>query len=168
MVELIMVIVLMGILGAVGVTRYFDRKTFDASEFIDQAKSMLRYAQKTAVAQNRPVYVRLNGASVALCFDAACNTRVLPAAGTNSGNSLTLAACNNATAWACESKPANITYVLAPSATTSFFFDPQGKPFSVGDTYPGLTSSFATLTMTISGDGSSRTITVEQETGYVH
>lgn len=176
MIELIMVMVLIGILGAVAMGRFFDRKGFDADGFAEQSRAMLRYAQKVAVAQNRAVYVRLNGTSVALCFEPACAAanRVLPAAGANSGSSATLAACGNTAAWACEAKPAGITYVLAPTSgygsgdASYFYFDAQGKPYASANSYPSAMSSFLPLTITVAGDGGSRSITVEQETGYVH
>jgi MSHA pilin protein MshC len=172
MVELVVVIVIMGILSAIGIGRFFDRKSFDAEEFAAQSKGMLRYAQKTAIAQNRPVYVSLNGSSVSLCFAAGATcvaaSRVLPAAGGNSGGSATLAACGNTTAWACEANPAGITYALTPAGGSGFYFDAQGKPFAAGDAYPSSISTFATLIMAVSGDGMSRSLTVEQETGYVH
>lgn len=172
MIELIMVIVIMGILSAIAVGRFFDRKSFDAEEFAAQSKGMLRYAQKVAIAQNRPVYVRLDGAGVALCFAAAtpcaAASRVLPAAGGNSGSSATLAACGNTTAWSCEANPLGVTSALTPAAASGFYFDAQGKPFAATDAYPSSSSAFATLSMAIAGDGMSRSVTVEQETGYVH
>lgn len=161
--------VVVGILGAIGLGRYFDRKGFDADEFAEQSRAVIRYGQKVAVAQNRAVFVRLDGTSVALCFDTACSatSRVLPAGANNSGSSATLAACGNTTSWACEAKPNNIVYAVAP-ASSSFYFDGQGKPFATADTIPSAASSFVRLTITISGDGSSRAVIVEQETGYVH
>ena len=72
LVELVIVIVIMGIMGAVAASRYFDRSSFDASAYTEQVRAMLRYGQKVAIAQNRPVFVRLDGSSVALCFTSSC------------------------------------------------------------------------------------------------
>ncbi len=176
MIELIVVIALMGILAAVGLARFVDRKAFDADAFVEQSRAMLRYGQKVAIAQNRPVYVRLDGASLALCFHAACGAgnRVRTAANTNSTGSATLAACNGDTTWACEAAPAGVSYTLTPAApyagtSNYFFYDALGKPFAAADSpTTSVSSSFAALTLTVVVDGVNRPIQVEQETGYVH
>ncbi len=171
-----MVMVIMGIMVAVGLSRFFDRKAFDADEFVEQSRAMLRYGQKVAIAQNRPVYVRLDGGSLALCFNTTCSAgnRVQAAANTNSTGSATLAACNADTTWACEAKPANVSYTLSPAAAYAgannyFSYDALGKPFAAVDSpTSSVSSSFAALTFTVVVDGVGRAITVERETGYVH
>ena len=179
LVELVVVMVVMGILGAIGAARFFDRKAFDAVEFADQAKAMLRYAQKVAIAQNRPVFVRLDGAGIALCFnldvDAGCGAanRLIPAAGFNDQGSATLAACQQQSAWYCIGVPAGLAYALAPAAAyiaprNYFYFDAQGKPYSATDTVGNDASTFSPLLIRITGDGTNHDVTVEQETGYVH
>ncbi|NOQ93958.1 MAG: prepilin-type N-terminal cleavage/methylation domain-containing protein [Methylophaga sp.] len=50
LVELILVIVLLSILSAVALPRFFSRSTFDERVFFDGALSAMRYAQKLAVA----------------------------------------------------------------------------------------------------------------------
>ena len=107
LVELIAVLVVGGLLAAVAMPRFFRQDGFDARSFADQNVSMLRYAQKLAIAQNRPVFVQLNGTRMALCFNTACDeaNRVLPPAGGNSGRKATLTACANTTAWLCEAAP---------------------------------------------------------------
>ena len=57
MVELVTVIVVMGILGAIAASRFFDGDTFAGRAYSDQVKSVIRYAQKLAIAQNRRVFV---------------------------------------------------------------------------------------------------------------
>lgn len=171
MVELITVLVIIGVLGAIASTRYFDRQTFDAASFADQSRAMLRYAQKVAVAQNRAVFVRLDLNSVALCFDSACSatSRLAAPSGANSQSVATRDRCGSDT-WYCEGVPRGISYALAPAAATPyvFYFDAQGKPYAATDAQGSPTSTFARLVMAISGDGSSRSVTVEPETGYVH
>ena len=49
-VELVLVIVLLGILGAVAGPRFFDNAAFDERAYVDELASSLRYAQKVAVA----------------------------------------------------------------------------------------------------------------------
>lgn len=159
-VELIMIMILLGVLAVVAMPRMFDRLTFDELAFFDQTKSMLRYAQKLAVAQNRPVYVRLNGSSVALCYDAACSSRVAPASGSGTG----AIACSSDSNWFCEAPPNGVSYT---SGNALFYYSAQGKPYNPGDTEPNSTFT-GQLSITITSSGSSRTIFVEQETGYVH
>jgi MSHA pilin protein MshC len=167
-VELVTVMVILGLLAAVAMPRFFQKDSFDARSFADQNVSMLRYAQKLAIAQNRPVFILLNGSRIALCFSAACEVanRVLPPAGGNSGRKATLAACANATAWLCEGAPDKISYSV-PQEAAAFYFNALGRPYKSTDTEP--VSSFpARVSIGISGGGMTRNIIVEGETGYVH
>lgn len=170
MVELIAVIMIAGILVAFAVPRFIQSETFDARSFTDQNLNMMRYAQKLAIAQNRPVFVLLNSGSgtgsIALCFNAACGVadRVLPPAGRNSGSKATLAACGTDSAWFCEGRPNNVSYTIP--AVKVFYFNALGRPFSAGNIEP--VSSFTRQEIAISGGGTIRTIVVEAETGYVH
>jgi MSHA pilin protein MshC len=164
LVELIIVIVVIGILGAVAAGRYFGGSSLDGRAYADQFASMLRYGQKVAIAQNRNVYVRINANGVALCYLSGCaaGARVLAPGGGNSGSAATVAACADST-WACEAPPAGATV----GATTQFYFDPVGKPFALADVPPTPTSTFSSLTIPINGV-ISRSVVVEMETGYVH
>jgi MSHA pilin protein MshC len=171
MVELIVVMVLIGILGAVGVARFFDRAGFDADAFTEQTRSMLRYGQKVAIAQRRAVFVHLDPGRVWLCFSnvAPCPpTAQVPApSGGNSATGATAQNCTPAT-WYCEGTPAGISYTLSPEATFAgansyLSFDALGRPY--GPT-PG--ADFPGLAITIQGDGQVRTVSVALETGYVH
>lgn len=170
MVELIAVLVIGGILAAFAIARFAQSETFDARSFTDQNLTMLRYAQKLAIAQNRPVFVLLNSGtstgSISLCFNAACGAavRVLAPAGKNSGSKATLAACGTDSAWFCEGRPNNVSYTL-PTVTV-FYFNALGRPFVAGNIEP--VSSFTRQEIAISGGGTTRTIVVEAETGYVH
>lgn len=171
LVELVIVMVLIGILGAFAGQRFFSRTNFDASGYSNQLATLVRYGQKLAIAQNRSVFVRLNGSSVALCFDAACAARVAAPAGGNSGNAATRQRCVNPAnnvydaAWACEGMPDGI--VMTDAGT--FYFDAVGTPFNVADAQPTLVSTFpATLAVDIAGNGVPLRTTIEGGTGYVH
>ncbi|MQA18889.1 MSHA biogenesis protein MshC [Rugamonas rivuli] len=155
-------IVVLGILGAIAAPRFFDTKGFDAASFTDQLKAQIRYGQKAAIAQGRYVFVRLNGSSVALCYDAGCNSRVAPPGGANSGTASTVTNCG-AAPWACEGVPNG----LALSAVPSFYFDPNGQPFALADPVGSVVSTFATQTLAVSGDGATHNVTVTAVTGYV-
>jgi MSHA pilin protein MshC len=165
MVELIVVMVLMGILGAVGAARFFNRTAYDADAFTEQTRAMLRYAQKVAIAQNRPVYARMDGGSgIALCFEnlPACPTasQVLAPAGSNSGSAGTKAKCGSAS-WYCEARPSGVTFAL-PLGTSYIYFDALGRPYNDAGAL-----NAAGLAINISGDGIGRLVRVAQETGYV-
>lgn len=143
LIELVAVMIVVGIL-AVFVAPRLSRSAYDVRTVIDEAQSTLRYAQKIAVAQHRPVFVMFDGSNFALCFDADCATRVPIPTGT----------------------PASIN--LPPGATmTSFFFNALGKPFNIGNAEP-VSTFINPRTVTITGGGMTRTIVVEPETGYVH
>lgn len=166
LVELVVVIVIVGILAAVAASRLASPDAFAARAYADQATALLRYGQKTAIAQNRDVWVRVNANGVALCYTSACaaGNRVRAAGNENSRSSATTTICNDAS-WACEAPP---TGVSVTSAVNLFYFDPLGKPFALGDASPTTVSTFSTLTLTVAHAGISRSVAVEAETGYVH
>jgi MSHA pilin protein MshC len=175
MVELVVVIVLIGILGAVAAARYFDRGGFDASAYAEQTKAMLRYAQKIAVAQHRPVFVVLSAKRIALCFDYRADpgcgaaNRVLAPGGRNSNSRATVAQCA-AIDWYCEGTPDNLAYSQqgAGAGAAYFFFDALGRPLAAADPIPSQASSFAGLVLRITGDGRTRDLTISPESGYVY
>jgi MSHA pilin protein MshC len=169
-VELITVIVLMGILGAIGVSRFFDNTVFESRAYADQAKAVIRYAQKLAIAQNRAIFVRANGNSFAVCSGATCLAAELVAApgGSNSGSAATRNACQGNATWMCEGRPANVAVVVNPplAANGVFFFDAMGRPYNGGDAVNGL-STFQQTTFTFSSGASAFPIVIWPETGYV-
>lgn len=153
MVELVVTVVLISILAATAMPRFFNHQTFDARGFSDQVASMIRYAQKIAIAQQRAVWVRLDGSTVALCFDSACTSHVRPPAGTGP------AACAGGDTWFCVTTPSSISYLTTRSL---FYFNALGQPMGPNNTL--LTTN---VTITIKGDTSPRVLTVNVETGYV-
>lgn len=168
-VELIAVMIIIGVLGAVAASRFFERSSFDADAFTEQTRAMLRYGQKLAVAQNRPVYVRINTERIDLCFAVDCSveSRVNAPSGANSSSAGTLKQCLGSGSWFCESVPDGVTQTVSGPAA-SFAFDALGKPYTVTTT--GSLANFQRVKVTIT-DGSeqaiARTITVYPETGYV-
>jgi MSHA pilin protein MshC len=182
MIELIVVIVLTGILGALAASRFFDSTAFETREYSDHARGIIRYAQKLAIAQNRPIYVSATANRFAVCTAAACGAGTLVNApgGSNSGSSVTKAQCtlggNYVSAWMCEGKPASVALATsrateAGGANSYFYFDAMGRPFNAADVAPpgGYVSTFAqALVLTFTGSGASHVVTVEPETGYVH
>lgn len=84
LVELVMTLIIVGILAVVVLPRFADKSLFEARGFRDETLSLLRYAQKSAVAQRRTVCVTVNSTGVALTIDT-----TIPPDGTCDG-SLTL------------------------------------------------------------------------------
>lgn len=70
-VEVLLVIVILAILGAVAGPRFFDNDAFDERAYYDELVSALRYAQKTAVASGCPVRIDVGVTSYALAQQAA-------------------------------------------------------------------------------------------------
>lgn len=143
LVELIVVMMIIGILAAVAIPRFFDRETFDARAFHDQTLAALRYAQKSAIAQRRLVCVAFTSNSVTLT--------IASAASANPGTCDTpLSGPTGATPHSVTSS-GGVAFVSVPAA---FSFNALGQPV----TLPG----------TVQVSGYSQAITVEPETGYVH
>ena len=146
LVELIVVMMIVGILAVAALPRFFQNQTFEARAFYDRALWMVRYGQKVAIAQRRNVYVNVHAASRTVCLTYAPDSNCAAPAGVTDPAS---AAKFSITA------PNGITV----SGTPTFFFSPLGRPNLVG-------SPAASLDIT--GDGTTRTITVTKETGYVY
>ncbi|MDP3700936.1 MAG: type II secretion system protein [Hylemonella sp.] len=144
LIELVMVILLIGIL-AVFVGPRFDERIFAARGFHDETLALMRYAQKTAIAQRRTVCVAFAADSATLS--------IAPAAATNTCTGALVGPrgepAGNITA------PAGVAYQAVPGA--AFFFNPLGQP-----------SQALALQVTQAGVAIGMTVTVEAETGYVH
>ena len=87
LVELIVILILVGILAIAVLPRFANRADFDARGYFDATASILRYAQKSAVAQRRTVCVNFGAdSSVTLMlnanFGATCNTALAGPDGT--------------------------------------------------------------------------------------
>lgn len=166
LVELVVVIILVGILGAIGAARYFDRGGFDAAAFAEQTRAALRFGQKLAIAQHRPVYAQMNGSTIALCFASTspcpAASRV-PALGSNGG----AAACAPAS-WYCEAAPGRIGYAVLPALASTFCFNALGQPGMVASGGACNSGAFLGATINITGDGNTTALNVASETGYVY
>ena len=74
--ELVIVIVIGAILAALAIPQ-FNQPQIDATWYHEQVRSGVRYAQRTAVAQRRPVFVLVEaGPRLALCYADPCGVRV--------------------------------------------------------------------------------------------
>jgi MSHA pilin protein MshC len=162
MVELIIVMILIGVLSAIAVGGFFDRKSFDAAAFTEETRALLRYAQKAAIARNTPVWVELDDNRIGLCHvepHGACppESQVVAPGGTIGGAD-TETHCQSP-GWFCIGRPEGIR-VQVSQAINQFSFDGLGRPVDQRGPVSGLT-------LTITGDGQTNTVTVSEETGYV-
>jgi MSHA pilin protein MshC len=159
MVELVVVIVILGVLGAVAAPKLLSRQNLDAGIYAEQAKSILKLAQRLSVAQRRVITVSTANNAIAACYGFPCNAgNVVPAPGrSNSGSSATQAACRingvYIANWLCEGAPAGAN--LNNGGLANFSFGLNGLPSSA-------------VAYTVSGSGAAHAISVEGATGYVH
>lgn len=139
LVELVIVVLLMGVLSFVAFGRLNDRSEARARGFADQVSSGLRFAQQAAVAQRRPIFVRINGNQLRACLDAAPECAQPLAAPW--GGALALVA------------PQGVT--LLPNETV-FSFDGLGRP-----------SLATSLSLSVSSAAGAFPLVVERDSGYV-
>lgn len=148
--ELIVILIIIGILAVAVAPRFFFLHTFAARSFYDQSLAMVRYAQKVAVAQRTHVQVRLDSANGPICLQYGESAATVPCA-SKQHNVLNPA----------DSKPfllavpPEVTVQLNGASDVMFSFNALGRPS-------------APASLRVIGDGTTRTITIEQETGYVH
>lgn len=151
LVELVVTMIIVGIMAVVVLPRFDAFSSFDAAGYADQTASLLRYAQKTAIAQRRWVAVDVGGPS--LCSQ------------TYSTFPTCAASCTGGT-----NVPLPGGSARAPAASTTvgggtvYCFDAVGRPFAGGANAP--LAAAATLTVLDTGSVL-RTISIEAETGYV-
>lgn len=144
LIELVMVIVLLGILAVFAAPRIFNSGDFYARGFHDETLALLRFAQKSAIAQRRTVCVAFTATTTTLTIAAlaATSTCATPLVGPK-GESQALITARTDVAY--NPQPAN------------FSFDGLGQP-----------SASTTIQVAYSGTSIPLTITVEAGTGYVH
>ncbi len=111
--ELVIVIVIAAILAAIAIPQ-FNPREIDATWYHEQVRSAVRYAQRTAVAQRRCIFVSVTAAQVAL-FDGGsnCVMTATPVVQLATGQAVVLIA------------PAGV--VLSP-APNDFWFNGLGQP----------------------------------------
>src|SRR5688572_15612867 len=156
-VELVVVIVVAGVLAAFAVARFTGKEGFESRGFHDRATNVVRYAQKTAIAQRRNVFVVVTADRIAVCYDAGCATPVLMSREfgfSGSMGSAPLAKCGGNSTWLCAGTPDGVT--VPPADLVTFSFNGLGRP-----------SIASTTTINVPGIPP-RQIVVEAETGYVH
>lgn len=143
LVELITVVIVMGILAAFAVPRFFDLQIFEERGFYEELAAALRYAQKIAVGSGCPVRVTITAGGYDLKQQSASGNRCNPA-----DSSWVVPVTLPGGQAAAGSVPAGIT--LAPAIT--YQFDGLGQTNLGSD----LTVNVGALSLT-----------VQAESGYV-
>lgn len=139
LVELVVILIVVGVLAVVALPRFFDQNDFYARGFYDETLSILRYGQKTAVAQRRLVCASFTTTSITLRiatnFGGVCDKDVTGPSGSTPYQ---------------VSARGSVQFSPLPSALS---FNPDGS---------------ASAGASIQVSGTSAVITVTKETGYVY
>lgn len=148
MVELVVVMIVVGVLAAIGIPRLMGDKNMQAAVFGDQVVSGLRRAQKIATGHRRVVCATVGTQAVILRLNA-CGAPGLAIGGVDDGDFATTDSALTAT----------------PSVT--LYFQPDGR---ITSDAAGTTAVTATIAIAGTSGGQTttvRTINVEGTTGYV-
>jgi MSHA pilin protein MshC len=158
LIELIMVIVILGVLAVFAAPRLFNTADFNARGFYDETLSLLRYAQKSAIAQRRTVCVVFTATStvtnVTLTMAPAAPTAAVSTPGCG-GSAVAMAGPTGSAA--VVTAKSDVTFDTPP---TNFNFDGLGQPIS--------NAGALMATQTIQVTNAAKAIRVEGSTGYVH
>ncbi len=146
LVELVVVLLLVGVLMAVGMPRFFNQLTFLEWGFSDEVGEALRFAQKLAIATGCDTQVAVNPGGYQLNQRVNCRSGAFTAPVRLPGSD---SAGYNGTA------PGGVAL-----SVTTLYFDSLGRPRSSAS--GNLLSAATGITI------GSRSITVEPQTGYVH
>ena len=153
LVEMTVTLVIIGILAAVAIPRLVSGDAFSSRSFYDESKSIVRYAQKVAIAQRRLVFVNVTTTRIEACYDAPCLTRVP-------------SPVDPADALGAHTDTTEARWKLDPGriimSAANFSFNGLGQPSA------GAAVTFTSNVADDPGGAAIRTITVENQTGYVH
>ena len=145
LIELVMVIVLLGILSATALPRFFDVSGYRQQAFFDDTLNAVRYAQKLAVAMGCKVQVSVSANAYTL--NSPANRSQCPSSAAATFSSNVRNPGTGATTYTNNQSGVTLT-----STAATFYFDALGK-------------ASADVTLTVAG---SKTITVVGVTGFVY
>jgi MSHA pilin protein MshC len=154
LVEVIVVMLLVGILGAVVGPRFFDLRDYQARRFYDQLQAGLRHAQAVAIAGRGKVQVDLDNVNAAARTASDC---------TASGTALNEPGTSNAL---LPAPPNGISLAVAgQSLPLKLCFNALGQPL-LASTAAGVAAP--SLDITVSGGNQALSLRIEQDTGFIH
>ena len=143
---------ILGILAAVSLPKFFDRSTFDERYFHDDLISAARYAQRLATGSGCAVRLSVSAAGFSLDQDSNCDL-------SSPSYSLTVPRPADGDAFSNVDVPTGLT--ITPSALTTYHFLPEGGAVDSGG------ASVGNATISLSGT-SLRIINIVGATGYVY
>ena len=146
-VELVAVMIVVGVLAALGIPRLMGDKTLEQAVFADQLVTGLRRAQGIAAGHRRVVCASVADHGVTLRLNA-CGTAGLAVAGLD------------------DADYATADGLLSASATT-LFFQPDGRITSDAAGATAVSNGSITVSAGVPGGAAPRTIRLEGTTGYV-
>ncbi len=144
LVELIMIIVLLGVLSATALPKFFDNNSFAERAFFDDTLNAVRYAQILAVATGCIVQVSIASNSYTITRQGTSSSTLCPGGSTYA---LTVSHPSSGSTYTGNEPGIDLTSTVSP-----FYFKPLGA-----------SSSNITLTM-----NNNRTLDVIAETGFVY
>ena len=150
LIELVTVILLVGILAAIALPRFFSVSDFDNRGYFDSQQSAVQYAQKLAIASDCDIRVTINASGYALDQWAGCDAGV--------GASVPVSQPGSDSAFA-DAPPAGVT-LGGGGFPALFYFDPIGRPRDASSVPGNLLVAAVDITV------GSRTLRIEAETGF--
>jgi MSHA pilin protein MshC len=149
LVELVLTIVILGVIAAVAIPKFFNRVTFDERYYADDILSAVRYAQRLATGSGCSVQLNVSAAGFSLFQDANC---LLGA----SSFTLTVPRPNDSEAFSNFNVPGSITIT---SSDTAYIFTPASTVLDTGG------GNVGNANITLTGE-ITRSISIEGTTGY--
>jgi len=158
LVELIVALVLLGILGSVGASRFFDAQNYRARGWRDDVLVTSRYARAVAVAARASkVRLTLTASQVRAELAADCTTVSSVTAIRSPGGGGDLVS---------DAPSGVVLSVVGQSLPLVVCFDGLGRPLQAS-TAAGVPFA-AALQLRLSSQGLDLPLTIEAETGYIH
>ena len=157
LVELVVVLMLIGILGAVAGARFFSLGDYQARRYADQLQAALRHAQLVAIATRERVQVTVDTVAPTALIAADCTAAGGTAVRSPSGSGPLMPT------------PAGSSIGLTVAGQTlplALCFNGLGQPF-LANSAQGTAITTA-LVFTISGGSDNLTFQIEPETGFIH
>ncbi len=148
MVELVVVLVILGILSSVGLSRFSSTSSFQERGFADETLTAIRYAQRLATSSGCHVQVKLNSTNLQISRWSSCK----PA---NHSATTSLLRHPKNTGDFSNPTPGGITI-----SNADFYFNGSGKPFD--------TASESAFSITSNISIGSHVIKLEPETGFTY
>ncbi|MEY3182531.1 MAG: hypothetical protein RLZ35_516 [Pseudomonadota bacterium] len=140
LVELVTVIIVIGILGAVAAPKMFGTSTYQSQYFYNDVLSTLRYAQKLAMSSGCQIQANMTSTSITLTKRASCTS-----------GTFTVAVRDPALGTSTYIKTAPGSVTITPSVNP-IYYDQLGKCYNSGGTVSNVTVTVGSKVITIVGE----------------